>query len=98
MKVCGQIHTPTSLLSAKCLRVEQDGPQMRSGRFGEERNLSPLLQFEPQIIQPVAQSPHQLGFLVSEFKTGLGPYPIANVIFWAAACSLISDAFIFLPF
>ena len=50
MKVCGQIHNPTSLLSAKNLSVEQDGPQRRSGRFGGDKNLSPLSEFEPQII------------------------------------------------
>jgi len=45
MKVFGQIHTPVSLLSAKNPGVEQDGHQRRSGRFGEEKNLSPLSDF-----------------------------------------------------
>jgi hypothetical protein len=30
------------------------GPQSRSGRFGEENDLLPLLGFKPQIAQPVA--------------------------------------------
>jgi hypothetical protein len=30
-----------------------DGPQSRSGGFGKERNLLPLPEFEPLIIQPV---------------------------------------------
>jgi hypothetical protein len=31
------------------------GPQRRSGRGGEEKNVQPLLGLEPPIIQPVAQ-------------------------------------------
>jgi len=30
------------------------GPQSRSGRFGEEENLSPLPEFEPRIVQPLS--------------------------------------------
>ena len=30
------------------------GPQSWSGRFGEEENLSPLPELEPQIVQPLS--------------------------------------------
>ena len=30
------------------------GPHSRSGRFGEEKNSLPELEFEPRIVQPVA--------------------------------------------
>jgi hypothetical protein len=89
MKVCIQIHAQASLLPAENLGVELDWPQMGSGRFGEEKNLSPLSEFKPRIIQTVTPSPYRLRFLVLEFKTGLGPHPISNVIFWAETCSLI---------
>ena len=96
--MCGQIHTPASLLPSKNLGVEQDGPQKRSGRFGEEKNLSRLSEFLPQIVQPVAQSQYRLRSFVSEFEIGLWPHPISNLIFCAATCGLISEAFMFLRF
>jgi len=45
MKACSQIHAPASLLTAKNPDVEQYGPQKRSGRFGEEKNLSPSVAY-----------------------------------------------------
>jgi hypothetical protein len=81
MKVCGQIHAPAALFPAKNPGIEQDGPQRRSGLFGEEKNVSPLSAFEPWIIQPVAQSHYRLPFLDYEFKTGLEPHPKSIVSF-----------------
>jgi hypothetical protein len=60
MEVSGQLHTPSALPQGKNpwypLYRRLGGPQSRSGRGGEEKNFQPLLELEPPIIQPVAQS------------------------------------------
>jgi hypothetical protein len=40
--------TPITIEYEKC------GPQSRSGRFGEDKQLLPLLEFVPRIFRPVA--------------------------------------------
>jgi hypothetical protein len=37
-------------------------PQWGSGIFGEESNLSELLEFEPRIFQPVAESLYRMSY------------------------------------
>ena len=76
MKTCGRVEVQlhSSLTSAlvggewPTLRPSRSipfdrrlaGPQSCSGRFGEERNLSPLQGMEPRIVQPVAWSLYRL--------------------------------------
>ena len=55
MKVNGYLHTPAPLPLGKELRYPLDkrlvGPS-RSGHFGEENNVLPLLGFESRPVQP----------------------------------------------
>jgi len=53
MEVSGEPHTTPALSLAKELCFAH-GAQLWSGHFGDEKNLSPLLGFEPQIVQPIA--------------------------------------------
>jgi hypothetical protein len=57
MEVSGQLYAPVPLAQGKSLWYPLDrmlgGPQNRSGRGGEGKNLQPLPGLELQIIQPV---------------------------------------------
>jgi hypothetical protein len=47
------------------------GLQSWSAHFGEEKNLSSLLGFKPQTVQPIAHSPYPPHHLDSYFITGI---------------------------
>jgi hypothetical protein len=59
MEVSGQLHALAALPQGKNpwhpLDRRSGGPQSRSRRGGEEKNLQPLPGIEPRIIQPVSQ-------------------------------------------
>jgi hypothetical protein len=61
MEVSGQLHIPAALppppgKSPWCpLDTRLGGTESRTGRSDEEKNSQPLPNFEPPIIQPVAQ-------------------------------------------
>jgi hypothetical protein len=58
MDVCGQQLTPHRVTPGKGLRYplkwRLDGFQSRTGRFGKEKNLFLLPEFDPWIVKPVA--------------------------------------------
>jgi hypothetical protein len=61
MEMSGQLHVPAALLQAKTSRYpldrKLDGPQRRSGRCGEEKNLLHLPGIEPRCLSRQARSP-----------------------------------------
>jgi hypothetical protein len=72
MEVSGQHHTPAALPHRKKtqypLNKKLGGPQVGLDRFGEDKNLFPLLGFKPWTIQPTA----------SHYTTYAIPAPIHN--------------------
>jgi hypothetical protein len=60
MEVSGQLHVPAALPPGKNpqypFNERVGGPHSRFRRFGEQKNLLPLMRFEPPIIHPVARS------------------------------------------
>jgi hypothetical protein len=60
MEVSGQLHDPAALPQRKQpqhpLFTRLCKPQSRSGRYGEERNILPLLRIEPRLLIRPARS------------------------------------------
>jgi hypothetical protein len=58
MEVCGQLASSSGRLNAAertSSNRKKGGPHSRSGRFGDEKNLSPLDAVEPLIVKPLGQ-------------------------------------------
>lgn len=65
MDVNGQHHAPASLRRKRTFASRLGIPQSRSGRFGEDKNVFPLPEIEPQIDQHLASS---LAHVIQELK------------------------------
>jgi len=56
MEVSLQVHVPTDVTPKRTqypFHRRSDGPQNRSGLYGEDKNFLPLSEFEPRKVQSV---------------------------------------------